>query len=144
MESRGRSPCPINLTIEVLGDKWSLVVLRDIMFKKRRHFRELLANSEEGIASNVLAARLQWLTEQGLLTRSADPTHRQKVVYWLTEPAIGLLPLMIQLGVWGGKYTDAAPEYARPFAALDRKGPDAWRRLMDDLRAENLDGGGAP
>ena len=62
-----RSGCPINLAMEVLGDRWSLVVIRDMMFGNRRHFRELLARSEEGIASNILAARLKrLLAEAGL------------------------------------------------------------------------------
>jgi len=138
MERQERSACPINLTIELIGDRWSLLILRDVMFSGRRHFRELLAKSEEGIATNVLAAKLQWLTEQGLLSRSADPTHRQKVVYSLTESAIELLPVLIQLGVWGSKHTGAAPEYARTFVSLDRKGPEAWRGLMDSLRASHL------
>ncbi|SDC87667.1 winged helix-turn-helix transcriptional regulator [Mycolicibacterium neoaurum] len=134
----GRSDCPINLTVEVLGDKWSLIVLRDIMFANRRYFRELLDQSEEGIASNVLSTRLQQLTEHGLLTRAPDPSHRQKVLYSLTEPAIQLVPLLVQLGVWGSKHTSANPEISRKFVALNRSGPDAWNRLMDSLRSEHL------
>src|SRR5215467_9056797 len=88
-----RSGCPINLTLEVLGDRWSLIIIRDIMFGNRRHFRELLQNSEEGIASNILADRLKRLLERGLLTRADDPTHKQKAVYSLTEMAIELVPI---------------------------------------------------
>ena len=70
-EARGpRSGCPINATIEVFGDRWSLLVLRDIIFGDRRYFRELQAGSEEGIASNILADRLKRLVELGLLTRA--------------------------------------------------------------------------
>jgi DNA-binding HxlR family transcriptional regulator len=79
--SEHRSGCPINLATEVLGDRWSLVVIRDVMFGNRRHFRELLTNSEEGIASNILAARLHRLTDIGLLSRSDDESHRQKIRY---------------------------------------------------------------
>jgi hypothetical protein len=67
-----RSGCPINATIEVFGDRWSLLVLRDIVFGDRRYFRELQAGSEEGIASNILADRLKRLVELGLLTRQVD------------------------------------------------------------------------
>lgn len=74
--SDGRSDCPINLSIEVIGDRWSLLVIRDMMFGNRRHFGELLAGSEEGIASNILADRLRRLTEQGLVSRSPDPSHK--------------------------------------------------------------------
>ena len=87
-----RSGCPINLTLEALGDRWSLIVIRDIMFGNRRHFRDLLGGNEEGIASNILAARLKRLVALGLLTRLDDPTHRQKAIYSLTEPAIALVP----------------------------------------------------
>ena len=58
----------------MIGDRWSLIVLRDMMFGNRRHFRELLAGSEEGIASNILSARLKRLLADGLVTRAADPT----------------------------------------------------------------------
>src|SRR5262245_11014584 len=83
-----RSGCPINLTLEVLGDRWSLIVIRDMMFGNRRHFRELQSQSMEGIASNILADRLKRLVEAGLLTRADDPSHKQKAIYSLTEKAI--------------------------------------------------------
>jgi DNA-binding HxlR family transcriptional regulator len=136
--NEGRSACPINLAVELLGDKWSMVVLRDIMFADRRHFRDLLQNSEEGIASNILAARLQALADHGLLTRSDDPTHKQKVIYSLTESAIQLLPLMIQLGAWGTRHTPAAPEFGHQFETLENKGPKLWDQLMDELRRRHL------
>src|SRR5579885_1565888 len=69
-----RSGCPINLTLETLGDRWSLIVIRDLMFGDRRHFRQLLARSEEGIASNVLADRLRRLEAAGLVSRRDDPS----------------------------------------------------------------------
>ena len=75
-ETDHRSGCPINLTLEVVGDKWSLLIIRDIMFGNRRHFRELLTRSEERIASNILADRLKRLVEQGIITKAEDPTHR--------------------------------------------------------------------
>jgi len=78
MNEGHRSGCPINLTLEVLGDRWSLLVIRDMMFGNRRHFRELLSKSEEGIASNILANRLKRLLEAGIVTRRDDPTHKQR------------------------------------------------------------------
>jgi hypothetical protein len=74
MEKPIRSGCPINLTLETLGDRWSLIVIRDIMFGNRRHYRDLLNRSEEGIASNILADRLKKLTEAGLLSAAPDPS----------------------------------------------------------------------
>ena len=73
-----RSGCPINLSLEVLGDKWSLLIIRDMMFGNRRHFRELLNKSEEGISSNILSDRPKTLLDEGIITRADDPIHRQK------------------------------------------------------------------
>jgi DNA-binding HxlR family transcriptional regulator len=137
--NRHRSGCPINLSTEVLGDKWSLVVLRDVMFGDRRYFRELLTRSEEGIASNILAARLQRLVETGLLTRGGDESHRQKVRYSLTEAAIQLVPVMVALGGWGSRHMPADPELAARSAFMERGGQPLWDRLMAELRESHLD-----
>jgi len=75
MNDAHRSGCPINLTLEVLGDKWSLLIIRDIIFGNRRHFRELLTQSQERIASNILADRLKKLLEEGVLSKADDPSH---------------------------------------------------------------------
>src|SRR6266545_3200746 len=99
-----RSGCPINLSLEVFGDKWSLLILRDMIFGGRRHFRELLSGSQEGIASNILAHRLKSLVEMGMLSKRDDTTHKQKVIYSLTDPAIELVPVMAQLGAWGSRW----------------------------------------
>ncbi|WP_435157442.1 winged helix-turn-helix transcriptional regulator [Amycolatopsis sacchari] len=133
-----RSGCPINLAVEVLGDKWSLVVIRDMMFGNRRHFRELLQNSEEGIASNILAARLQHLTDQGLVTRAPDPGHKQKVIYSLTEPAIQLVPVIAHLGAWGRRHLPVTRELAVRAELLERGGPQLWEEFMDELREQHL------
>jgi len=138
---RQRSGCPINLAIEVLGDRWSLVILRDMMFGNRRHFRELLAGSEEGIASNILADRLQRLTGHGLVSRAPDPTHRQKILYSLTERAIQLVPVLAELGAWSRRHLPVTPELAIRAELLEHGGPDMWARLMNELRAQHL---GAP
>ena len=95
-----RSGCPINLTLEALGDRWSLIVIRDLMFGNRRHFRELLTRSEERIASNILADRLTRLEKAGLVSRRDDPSHKQKVIYSLTEASIALVPLLAHMGGW--------------------------------------------
>ncbi|MEJ3745083.1 helix-turn-helix domain-containing protein [Actinomycetes bacterium KLBMP 9797] len=137
MEER-RSGCPINLSVEVLGDKWSLVVIRDMMFGNRRHFRELLHQSEEGIASNILAARLQRLTALGLVSRASDPSHKQKVIYSLTEPAIQLVPIMAHLGAWGRRHLPVTRELSVRAELLERGGPQLWEEFMDELREQHL------
>lgn len=139
-ETEGRSGCPINLTLEVLGDRWSLIVIRDVMFGHRRHFRELLAGSEEGIASNILADRLKRLVGHGLLSRRDDPSHRQKAIYSLTEPAIQLVPLLVQMGAWGRRHRPVTAALAIRAQVLEDGGPDLWNAFMDELRAQHLDG----
>ncbi|WP_422754922.1 winged helix-turn-helix transcriptional regulator [Micromonospora sp. WMMD708] len=136
----GKSGCPINLTVELLGDRWSLVVLRDVMFGGYRHFRELLTNSVEGIASNILASRLSKLVNSGLLSRHDDPTHRQKIDYRLTEAAIELVPVMAQLGAWGSRWLPTSPELSIRAQLLADGGPEMWQRFMDELRAIHLEG----
>src|SRR5579863_6433978 len=133
-----RSGCPINLATEVLGDKWSLVVLRDMMFADRRYYRELLHGSMEGIASNILADRLQRLLANGLVSRAPDPTHKQKVRYSLTEPAIQLVPVMAHLGAWGRRHLPASRELAIRAELLEAGGPELWDRFMDELRERHL------
>ncbi|WP_395245990.1 winged helix-turn-helix transcriptional regulator [Agromyces sp. MMS24-K17] len=133
-----RSGCPINLSLEVFGDKWSLIVIRDLMFGDRRHFRELLAGSEEGIASNVLADRVQRLVELGLLTRAPDPGHKQKIVYRLAEPAIQLVPVFAQLGAWGNRHLPVSHELRVRAELLEQGGPEFWDRFMDELRERHL------
>ena len=136
-----RSGCPINLTLEILGDRWSLLVLRDMMFGNRRHFRELLAKSEEGIASNILADRLRKLVGQGLISRADDPGHKQKGIYSLTEQAIQLVPLFAHVGAWGRRHLPVSEELSIRAQLLEEGGPSLWADFMEELRAMHL---GAP
>ena len=138
MNQHHRSGCPINLTLEVVGDKWSLIVLRDMMFGNRRHFRELLTQSQEGIASNILADRLKRLLEDGLITKADDPSHKQKAIYSLTEMAIELLPVFAQIGAWGRKWLPVSEELSIRAELLEKGGPEMWDRFMEELRAEHL------
>ena len=133
-----RSGCPINLTLETLGDRWSLIVIRDIMFGNRRHFRVLLNESEEGIASNILADRLKRLVEAGLLSKADDPSHKQKSIYSLTEKAIQLVPLFAHMGAWGRRHMPVTHELSVRAELLENGGPELWEEFMDELRALHL------
>lgn len=135
-----RSGCPINATIEVIGDRWSLLVLRDVMFGNRRHFRELQKRSEEGIASNILADRLRRLVAGGLLTRE-DAGRGRRATYSLTEAAIELVPVMAALGSWGLSHRPTTATLRVWAELLADGGPELWADFMDELRAEHL---GAP
>ncbi|TBW40002.1 transcriptional regulator [Siculibacillus lacustris] len=136
-----RSGCPINLTLERLGDPWSLIVIRDLMFGNRRSYGALLSGSEEKIASNILADRLKRLVRAGLLTRRDDPSHRQKGIYSLTEASIQLVPLLAHMGAWGRRHTAASVELSVRAELLEVGGPDLWNAFMDELRHLHL---GAP
>ncbi len=137
----GRSGCPINLTLEILGDRWSLIVIRDIMFGNRRHYRELLTQSEEGIASNILADRLKRLGAARLLSRRDDPAHKQRAIYSLTEPAIQLVPLLAHMGAWGRRHAPVSEALAIRAQLLEEGGPRMWDAFMVELRGIHL---GAP
>ena len=139
-----RSGCPINLSLEVLGDKWSLLIIRDMMFGDRRHFRALLTQSEEGIASNILADRLQRLTTIGMITTAPDPRHKQRILLSLTEPAIQLVPVLAHLGAWGRRHLPVSRELSIRAELLERGGPPLWERFMDELRVTHLGIPGTP
>lgn len=141
MKNIRRSGCPINLTLEMLGDHWSLIVIRDIMFGNRRHYGELLRRSEEGIASNILADRLKHLVNAGLLKRTDDPTHKQKAIYSLTEASIQLVPLLAQMAAWGRRHTPASKHLAVRAQILEEGGEPMWKAFMAELRSVHL---GAP
>jgi len=133
-----RSGCPINQAVEILGDRWTLVVLRDMIFGDSRHFSALHRDSLEGIATNVLADRLDKLVERGLLTRHQDPWHRQRTNYRLTESAIQLVPVLATLGTWGTAWLPISNELSARAKVLAEGGPELWERFMDELRAEHL------
>ena len=131
-DSEQRSGCPINLTLEVVGDKWSLLVIRDMIFGNRRHFRELLTKSEEGIASNILADRLKRLVEQGIVSRADDPTHKQKGIYSLTEKGHRAAAGARADGGVGAQISARSPRSSRSARNCWKKagrssGPSSWR-----------------
>lgn len=132
-----RSHCPINLSVELLGDHWTLLVLRDVMFANRHTFGALLGESEEGIASNILSDRLKRLVAAGLLTRAPVEGHRQRIRYDLTERAVDLLPAMVALGAWSTRHLDPDPALAAWVQALDSGGIERLEAVKRDLRVAN-------
>jgi DNA-binding HxlR family transcriptional regulator len=138
VRSDRRSGCPINLTLEVLGDKWSLLIIRDVMFGNRRHFRDLLQKSDEGIASNILADRLKTLLKEGIMTRASDPSDKQKGIYSLTEQGIELVPVLAQMAGWGCKFLPVTDELGIRGKLLEEGGPKMWEKFMSELRVLHL------
>ena len=132
-----RSGCPINLGLEVFGDKWTLLIIRDMMFAGKRHFREFLA-SDEAISSNILSNRLAMLVEAGIVTRGDDPSHRLKAIYSLTEKGIELLPIIAQISRWSRTHMPVDPALAATGEARDRAGPGAVEAQMAALRDIHL------
>lgn len=133
MAVQQRSLCPINLALEIFGDKWSLLIVRDLMFAGKRHYRELL-QSEEAISSNILAERLGKLVEAGILTKQEDPSHKQKAIYSLTPMGVDLLPVLANIGIWGRKYLAVTKESGANAAALEKGGPALWKEMRSALR----------
>ena len=134
MRQDHRSTCPISTALEFVGDRWTLLVIRDLMFARKRHFREFL-QSEEAISSNVLADRLNALVENGIVTRRDDPTHAQKAIYSLTDKGLDLLPVLLAMSVWTQKYY---PRTRRPEAVdLVSRSPKSLKVLGGQLRREH-------
>lgn len=120
--STRRSNCPVSLALDVIGDKWSLVILRDIMINGKRKFREL-RGSGEGIASNILSSRLKNLEQQGILKRETDAQDARQFQYSVTRKGLGLLPLILELGAWGAVHCEPtdAPKGAAQAYYSDRE-----------------------
>ncbi len=118
--------CPIRYGIGLFGDKWSLLIIRDLMFKGRRHYGEFLS-AGEGISTNILAERLERLETSGIVTKSPDPTHGKKFVYCLTEKGLDLMPVMFAIMDWSEKYDDQT-EVPKKFINELRNRPKSLRR----------------
>lgn len=137
MQTSFRSGCPVNLGLEVFGDKWTLLIIRDMMFAGKRHFREFLA-SDEAISSNILSDRLAMLVEAGIVTRAGDPSHKLKAIYSLTAKGIDLLPIIAQISRWSRSYMPVDPVLAATGEARDKGGPGAIEAQMAELRRVHL------
>jgi DNA-binding HxlR family transcriptional regulator len=134
MRQDRRSTCPISTALELVGDRWTLLLIRDLMFAGKRHFREFL-QSEEAISSNILADRLNALVVNGIVTKEGDPTHAQKAVYSLTAKGIELLPVLVAMSEWTQKHH---PETRRPEAVqLVKGGEVGLKQIRTQLRREH-------
>ena len=102
-KTKKRSGCPISCSLDIWGDKWSLLIIRDLMFAKECTYGDFL-KSEEGIATNILAARLQVLVENKIIEKLDHPDSKAKVLYKLTRKGIDMLPIMIEIHLWADKY----------------------------------------
>ncbi|RPE08839.1 transcriptional regulator [Chitinophaga lutea] len=103
-----RSDCPISCSLDVFGDKWSLLIIRDIMLRGKLSYSEFL-ESEEKIATNILANRLSVLEAENILVKRVSPLNKSKYIYSLTPKGIDLLPIVIEIMDWGAKYNANCP-----------------------------------
>jgi DNA-binding HxlR family transcriptional regulator len=103
--SRNRSGCPVSVSLEVFGDRWSLLIVRDLMVRGYRFYGDF-QNSGEGIATNILSERLRRLIETGIVQAEIDPADRRRTIYRLTEKGIDLAPVMLELLIWGAQHEE--------------------------------------
>jgi DNA-binding HxlR family transcriptional regulator len=101
--SKSRSGCPVSVSLEIFGDRWSLLIIRDLMVRGYRTFKEF-QGAGEGIATNVLTDRLRRLKTAGIVESEAEPTDRRRVSYRLTEKGIDLAPALLELLIWGARH----------------------------------------
>jgi DNA-binding HxlR family transcriptional regulator len=131
-----RSACAISMALEAIGDKWSLLILRDLMFTDKRSYGEL-QSSDEKIATNILAARLQSLEANGLIRKSVDPDNGRRSLYYLTEKGIDLLPVIIELRQWTEKHNPEAEGCANALKLTDKNRKEVLAVYKKKLKAEH-------
>lgn len=123
-----RSACPINAYLEVFGDRWTMLIIRDLLFKGLTHYKDFLQGGE-GVATNILASRLRLLESAGIIdSRNADKDARRRI-YRLTSKGLDLAPILVEMVLWGAKhYRTAAPP------AILRKMTRDRNAFLADLR----------
>ncbi|HAT33998.1 MAG TPA: transcriptional regulator [Janthinobacterium sp.] len=133
-----RSHCAVNYGVEIFGDRWSLLIIRDIVFAGKKTYGDFL-KSEEGIATNVLAARLAFLEGQGILSRAPSPDDKRKDFYTLTEKGLDLIPIVLNIVLWSAKHDSKS--YARNLKEfVDRLGGSPME-VSEEVKALIRNGG---
>ena len=127
-----RSDCPISSSLDIWGDKWSLLIIRNMMFYDLNTYGEFL-NAPERIATNILADRLLRLEDAGLITKEEHPESKAKIFYKLTPMGISLLPVMTEISLWGDKYFKIAPEARALTKRAKKDKPGFIRSLTEKL-----------
>src|SRR5947209_19981243 len=132
-----RSDCPINFALETLGDPWSLIIIRDIVYFGKKTYGEFLA-SDEGMATNILASRLAHLEQQGIVVKKLSERDKRKEEYVLTEKGLDLIPVLVERANWSAQYD---PHTAAPAAWIALMKAD--REKMIRLIRETVQSGGS-
>lgn len=128
-----RSHCPINFVLETFGDKWTLLIIRDLMFRGKRTFGEFLA-SDEGISTNILAERLKRLEQHEIITKATSPDNKSSLIYSLTEKGKDFLPVMMEITAWSARHdasTNTPDLFMEKFTTDRRKLEGFFRSQLD-------------
>lgn len=120
-----RSDCPISCSLDIWGDKWSLLIIRDLMFNKECTYGDLL-HSEEKISTNILASRLKTLEHYKIIQKLEHPDSRSKVLYRLTEKGIDLIPVLVEINLWANKHALPTDEKSKAVLAQVKKDKAAF------------------
>jgi DNA-binding HxlR family transcriptional regulator len=131
-----RSSCPVSCALDIIGDKWTLLVVRDLIFLRKRYFGDF-QNSPEKIAPNILSARLKKLEEYRLLLRRRDPANARKVIYMPTEKCLGLVPPIMELIRWGAKYVHGSDAHENLVQRFEQDPVGFVSEIRLSLRKEN-------
>ena len=129
-----RSDCPVSCSLDVWGDKWSLLIIRDLMYAKQCTYGDFL-KSAEGIATNILASRLLTLEENGVIEKLNHPDSKAKVLYKLTLKGIDLLPLMIEIGIWSEKYHNINKDKKAELKEVKKNKEEYIKAKIKELRS---------
>ncbi len=137
-EIQHRSDCPVAFSLDYLGDKWVLLILRDLIFTERSSYGDFL-NADEKIATNILADRLKLLEANGFIRSTVSPEKKNKFIYSLTEKGIDLLPVIVELMIWGSKYDKREENSVVKKLKQDKEGviQELRQKLLSRLQ-ENL------
>jgi len=134
-----RSHCPINFTLEHFGDKWSFLIIRDLMFKGKRHYNEFLEAGEK-VSTSVLGDRLKKLEEMGIISKGEDRVKKSRIRYSLTQKGIDLLPILLEMIIWGG-LNDELTESPKEFMDQAAQNKETLiKQIREDLIRKHLSG----
>lgn len=137
-KNKKRSNCPVSSSLDIFGDKWSLLIIRDMLFFNKSTYGDFL-KSAENIATNILASRLQGLEENKLIVKLEHPESKAKVLYKLTEKAIDLLPMIVEIHIWADKYLDI-PAEIKTIVNKVKKGKEEFiKSTMSELKKRIAD-----
>ena len=136
MNKKFRSSCPINFSLEIFGDQWSLMIIRDIVFNNKSTYGEFLS-SAEGISTNILAQRLSNLVETGLLTKRKNPNNGRLVEYGLTDKSKALIPLLCEMIIWGAEHSESSPELSAWADSIRGNRRQAQKKILSKIESKD-------